>query len=209
MIKNNINSPRLLIATTNPGKKLELMELLKDVPVDLVTPDSLDLQVEVEETGSTYAENASLKSETLCKLCGYPSLADDTGLEVDLLDGRPGLHSARFSPLPGASDADRRRQLLAELSGKPKPWMAHFHCSVALSFPGEEVRLFDGDVYGEIIEEERGDHGFGYDRIFFIPDAGKTLAEIDLDRKNEFSHRAVAVRNAIPFLLEKLSRGWN
>jgi XTP/dITP diphosphohydrolase len=203
MININNNNHKLLIATTNPGKQRELRELLQGIPVELVTLDSLGLKVEVEETGSTYAENAALKAETLCRLTGLPALADDTGLEVDLLGGRPGLHSARFSPLPGATDADRRQKLLTELKGKPTPWTAHFHCTVAVAFPGEQTRLFDGDVFGEIFTEERGDHGFGYDRIFYIPDAGKSLAEIDLEYKNEFSHRAVAVRKAIPFLLEK------
>jgi len=201
----NKNS-RILIATTNPGKEKELRELLKDIPAELVTPDNLGLRVDVEETGLTYAENASLKAKALCGISGLPTLADDTGLEVDFLEGRPGLHSARFSPLPGATDADRRRKLLAELMGKPKPWSAHFHCCVAVAFPEEEIRLFDGDVFGEIIDEERGDHGFGYDRIFYIPGAGQTLAEIDLALKNEFSHRAVAVRNAIPYLLGKFPR---
>lgn len=206
MININNNNHKLLIATTNPGKQRELRALLQEIPVELATLDSLGLKVEVEETGSTYAENAALKAETLCRLTGLPALADDTGLEVDLLGGRPGLHSARFSPLPGATDADRRQKLLTELKGKPAPWTAHFHCTVAVAFPGEQTRLFDGDVLGEIFTEERGDHGFGYDRIFYIPDAGKTLAEIDLAHKNEFSHRAAAVMKAVPFLLEKFGR---
>ena len=195
-----------MIATTNPGKQEELRELLKDIPVELITPDDLGLLVEVEETGSTYAENAAMKADTLCKLTSLPALADDTGLEVDQLGGRPGLHSARFSPLPGATDSDRRQKLLAELKGKPAPWTAHFHCTVAVAFPGEQTRLFDGDIFGEIVSEERGNHGFGYDRVFYISDAGRTLAEIDLAHKNEFSHRAVAVRNAVPFLLEKFGK---
>jgi XTP/dITP diphosphohydrolase len=205
MININSNIPTILIATTNPGKSKEIQDLFNGVKYKILNPADLALQMEVEESGTTYAENATLKAEAFCKASGLPTLADDTGLEVDLLDGRPGLHSARFSELPNATDSDRRKKLLGELSGKPRPWLAHFHCCVALAFPGEKTRLFDGDVFGEIIDEERGDHGFGYDSIFYIPEAGKTLAEIDLAHKNEFSHRAVAVRKAVRYLAERFT----
>jgi len=120
--------------------------------------------------------------------------------------GRPVLHSARYSPIPGATDADRRAKLLAELSGKPHPWLAHFHCCVAVAIPGSEIEYFDGDVYGEIVTEERGEHGFGYDRLFWIPAADKRLAELDLHGKNVFSHRAIAVKKAIPYLIGSLRK---
>ena len=111
-------------------------------------------------------------------------LADDTGLEVDALGGAPGLHSARFSTIVGATDADRRAKLLSVLAGTPRPWTAHFTCVVVVAFPLQPLQLFEGAVYGEIIEEERGEHGFGYDRLFYIPRAGRTLAELDLEEKN-------------------------
>ena len=131
------------------------------------------------------------------------ALGDDSGLEVDALDGQPGLHSHRFSPLPDATDADRRRYLLARLQGFPPPWTAHFHATVAVALPSGEVQLATGQCAGEIIPEERGANGFGYDPIFLIPELGRTMAELEMDEKNRLSHRARAVRNAIP-ILEKI-----
>lgn len=204
-IKNN-PSPGLLIASTNKGKLREFRALLEPAGLLLVTPDEIGLDLSVEEDGLTYRENAGKKAAAYCLASGLPILADDTGLEVDLLDGRPGLHSARYSPIPGATDADRRAQLLAELSSMPQPWLAHFHCCVAVAFPGMDIAYFDGNVFGEIVTEERGEHGFGYDRLFWIPAAGKRLAELDLLGKNAFSHRAVAVKKAIPYLIEKMGK---
>jgi len=191
---------KLLIATTNAGKFAELTDLLKELPFDIVTPRDIDLNLDVAETGGTYAENAILKAEAFCLKSGLLSIADDTGLEVEALDGRPGIHSARYVKTAEASDADRRAKLLSELASKPKPWTAHFHCTVAVAAPSASMRLFDGDVFGEITTDERGDFGFGYDRIFYIPPAGKTLAELTLAEKNEFSHRAIAVKKAMEYL---------
>lgn len=208
MININKNTPpELLVATTNKGKQREFAALLSPYPVICRTPGELHINLEVEETGATYAENALLKAQAYCLASGMVVLADDTGLEVDTLDGAPGLHSARFSFIPGATDADRRAKLLTLLKDRPKPWTAAFQCVVALALPGEPVNLFEGTVSGEIIEEERGEHGFGYDRIFYIPDAGKTMAELDLEEKNSFSHRALAVKKAIPILLQRLNLG--
>jgi XTP/dITP diphosphohydrolase len=191
---------KLLIATTNAGKRNELSELLKELHCEIVSPLDLALNLEVEENGDTYTENALLKARTFCLASGLVTLADDTGLEVDALGGRPGVHSARYVNKPGATDADRRSRLLQELQEFEKPWKAHFHCSVALAAPRVEPQIFEGDVFGEITPEERGDFGFGYDRIFYIPAAEKTLAELTLEEKNEFSHRAIAVKKAILYL---------
>lgn len=204
-IKNN-STPDLLIASTNKGKLREFRALLEPTGLSLVTPDELGLDLSVDEDGLTYRENAGKKAAAYCLASGLPVLADDTGLEVDLLDGRPGLHSARYSPIPDATDADRRAQLLAELSSKPQPWLAHFHCCVAVAIPGSEIEYFDGDVYGEIVTQESGEHGFGYDRLFWIPEAGMRLAELDLQGKNAFSHRAIAVKKAIPYLVGNLRK---
>jgi XTP/dITP diphosphohydrolase len=203
-IKNN-NPLELLLATTNAGKLLELHDLLKDCPILLLAPSDLGLTLKVEETGVTYAENAVLKAKNFCQASGLTVLSDDTGLEVDALYGAPGLHSARYYSLPGATDANRRAKLLAALNGAPHPWTARFRCVVAVAIPGKEIRLFEGSVEGEIITRESGDYGFGYDRIFWIPAAGKTLADLDLDEKNQFSHRAVAVKKAIPYLIKTMS----
>jgi len=196
---------KLLIATTNPGKREELIDLLSHHDLNLVFPDQLGLTLQVDETGATYAENALLKARAYNRLTGLASLADDTGLEVDALDGRPGLHSARYIPGAHASDADRRRKLVADLAGKPRPWLAHFHCTVALAFSKGQVCLADGDVYGEILPEEHGECGFGYDRLFYIPEYQKTMAELTLAEKNTCSHRARAVKAALPCLLTTLA----
>jgi XTP/dITP diphosphohydrolase len=193
---------KLLVATQNLGKLEEIQALLAGLPVDLITPGHLNL--DIAETGSTYAENAALKAVAYAQASGLPSLADDSGLEVDALAGQPGLHSARFAPWPGASDADRRRFLLEKLQLKPRPWSARFRCVVALASPLGEVRFAEGVCPGEVIPEERGGNGFGYDPIFFIPELGKTMAELDMAEKNTLSHRGRAVQAAIPILLQIL-----
>jgi XTP/dITP diphosphohydrolase len=192
---------KLLVATTNLGKKAEFIALLQGLPFDVVFPADVGIRMEVEETGFTYEENAILKAETLSKVSGLITLADDTGLEVQALDERPGLYSARFSPIVGASDADRRLKLLNELRDKPTPWSARFYCVVAVAKPKGVTSTFDGEVQGEIITNERGDHGFGYDRLFWIPQVGKTMAELTLTEKNFYSHRSIAVKKAINELL--------
>lgn len=196
---------RLLLATNNQGKRREISALLADLELELVLPGELGLNLQVEETGSTYAENAAKKALAFAKASGLPALGDDSGLEVDALDGGPGLYSARYSPMPNATDADRRLYLLEKLQGKPRPWTARFRCVVALAFPGPDggpgqVQFAEGVCEGEIIPEERGTGGFGYDPIFFIPEAGRTMAELSMDEKNQLSHRARAIRAARPLL---------
>ncbi|RJP51731.1 MAG: RdgB/HAM1 family non-canonical purine NTP pyrophosphatase [Anaerolineaceae bacterium] len=191
---------RLLIATNNVYKVEELQDLLKDTGLELVTPLQIDLNLDVPEDGSTYAENASKKAAAFAQASGLTSLADDSGLEVDALDGAPGLYSARYSPKPGASDADRRALLLENLNGKPRPWKAHFHATIAIAVPAGAVELAEGNCCGEIISEERGTGGFGYDPIFLFPELGRTMAELDMDEKNRLSHRARAVMASMPVL---------
>ncbi len=191
---------KLLIATNNKGKAEELQCLLKGIGIELVTPSQIHLKLEVEENGLTYVENAAKKALAFARASGLISLADDSGLEVDALDGAPGLHSARYSPKPGATDEDRRAFLLQNLRDKPRPWTARFHATIAIARPTGEVEFAEGNCCGEIIPEERGEGGFGYDPIFFIPELGKTMAELEMDEKNRISHRAQAVRNALPML---------
>jgi XTP/dITP diphosphohydrolase len=191
----------LLIATGNPGKVVEIQDLLKDLPIKLVTPADVGLNgFDVVEDGTSYAENAEKKARAYCQASGLPVLADDSGLEVDALDGAPGLHSARYAPQPGATDADRRALMLKNLRGKPQPWPARFRCTVAVATPDGALELTEGTCPGEIIPEERGTDGFGYDPIFFIPELGLTLAQISREQKNTLSHRARAVTAAIPVL---------
>jgi len=194
---------KLLIATNNKGKVKELRDLLKDTSVELVMPADINLDLDVVEDGHTYAENATKKALAFTQASNMISLADDSGLEVDALDGAPGLYSARYSPKLGASDADRRAYLLENLKDKPHPWTAHFHATIAIATAEETVQLAEGNCYGEIIPEERGTGGFGYDPIFLFPELGKTMAELEMEQKNRLSHRARAVMNAMP-ILEKL-----
>lgn len=191
---------KLLIATNNNGKVIELQDLLKDTGIQLITPAEINLNLEVDENGNTYAENASLKALAFAQASGLISLADDSGLEVDALNGAPGLYSARYSPKPGANDVDRRDFLLQNLRDKPRPWKAHFHATIAIAKPTGEIELAEGNCFGEIIPEERGTGGFGYDPIFFIPKLNQTMAELDMEQKNHLSHRALAILNAMPIL---------
>jgi XTP/dITP diphosphohydrolase len=196
----------ILIASNNRGKLEEIRALLKDLPLTLIIPADIHLDLDVEERGLTYAENAALKAAAFADATGLISLADDSGLEVDALNGAPGLHSARFSPHPHATDADRRRRLLDALRECPPPWLARFRCTVAIAShdPGTEIQFTEGICEGEIIPEERGQRGFGYDPIFLIPEFGKTMAELTLEEKNRVSHRARAIFAARPRLLTML-----
>jgi XTP/dITP diphosphohydrolase len=191
---------KLLIATNNKGKVKELQDLLKDTGFELVMPADINLDLEVEEDGKTYNENAAKKALAFAQASGLVSLADDSGLEVDTLDGAPGLYSARYHPKPGANDADRRAYMIENLRDKPRPWAAHFHATIAIAVPGRDVHVVEGNCHGEIIPEERGTGGFGYDPIFLFPELNKTMAELEMEEKNRLSHRAKAVMNAIPVL---------
>lgn len=193
---------KILLASTNSGKLNEISALFSQTSFSLLTPKDVHLHLTIAETGSSYLENAILKASAFCQASGMPSLADDTGLEVDALDGAPGVHSARL--IPNATDMKRRRRLLELLQDKPRPWRAHFHCTVVLALPdGGQIRG-DGDCHGEIVPVERGAHGFGYDPIFQIAGTRKTMAEFPSSLKNTISHRAMAVKDLLsnPRMLE-------
>jgi XTP/dITP diphosphohydrolase len=192
----------LLIATNNPGKVIEIKDLLAGLELDLLTPSDLGLDVNVLEDGQTYAENAAKKALAFAQAGRLVALGDDSGLEVDALNGQPGLHSHRFCPIPNATDADRRNYLLEQLKLKPRPWTARFRATVAIAAPDKEMRLASGECEGEIIPDERGSNGFGYDPIFFLPELQRTMAQLEMGEKNTLSHRARAVTNAIPILKE-------
>ncbi|HNT24748.1 MAG TPA: RdgB/HAM1 family non-canonical purine NTP pyrophosphatase [Anaerolineales bacterium] len=197
---------KILVATGNRGKLVEIQSLLEGAPLTLLTPAMLGLALEVEETGATYAENAALKARAFAQASGLLALADDSGLEVDALGGLPGIRSARFSNRAGASDADRRAYLLQRLQGLPRPWTAHFHCTVALAAPTGALRFAEGQCPGEIIPQERGEHGFGYDPIFLLTALGLTMAELSMAQKNQLSHRARAIKAAQPLIMEMLGK---
>jgi XTP/dITP diphosphohydrolase len=192
----------LLLGSENRGKLVEIQSILKDLPVTLVLPAEVGISLEVVEDGQTYADNAVLKAHAYQRASGLVTLADDSGLEVDALDGRPGLQSHRFSTLLHASDADRRAYLLELLADKPRPWLARFRCAVAIAVPAGQIYVTTGDCPGEIIPTERGQDGFGYDPIFFMPEYQATMAELGREVKNRISHRAHAVQAARPLLHE-------
>jgi XTP/dITP diphosphohydrolase len=196
---------KLLLATNNPGKILELRDILSELDVDLLSPRMAGLMMEVQETGMTYGENAALKAKAFAEASGMFALADDSGLEVDHLGGEPGIHSARYAPQPGATDGDRRRLLLQRLSGLPRPWSAQFRCVVALADPSDSLYLSEGACRGEILPGERGQGGFGYDPIFLVEGSGSTMAELPPEVKNQISHRANAVRGLLPILRGMIS----
>jgi XTP/dITP diphosphohydrolase len=189
---------QLLIATNNKGKIKELQDLLQDTGIAIITPAQINLDLDVVEDGQSYAENAAKKAVAFARISGLISLADDSGLEVDALDGAPGLYSARYGSSDGGklSDAKRRAFLVGNLQDKPRPWTARFHATIAVAVPNGETHLAEGICEGEVIPEERGTAGFGYDPIFLLSELGKTMAELSMEEKNRLSHRARAVMNA-------------
>jgi len=203
---------KLLLATNNQGKLRELRAILAGLPLELVTPADIRLDLDVPEDGLTYAGNAAKKALAFARASGLTALADDSGLEVDALNGAPGLYSARYGlslpPFSGkmggrGGDADRRAFLLQNLRGAnaARPWSARFRATVAVAGPGGSVQIVEGTCEGEVIPEERGAGGFGYDPIFLLSELGKTMAELPEETKNRLSHRARAVQAAKPILM--------
>ena len=194
---------KLLIATTNRGKALEYKALLSGIPYEIVTMPEQGLYLEVEETGATFEENARLKALALATESGLLSLADDSGLEVDALGGKPGVHSSRYAG-EGASDEDRYRLLLDKLRDVPDGRRAaRFRCVIAIAAPGGQVELYSGECPGVITKEPRGSNGFGYDPVFYLPELRKTMAELSPEEKNRISHRSQAAEKAREALLKQ------
>ena len=176
---------KLVIATGNTGKLREYRELLAGAGLELIAFDT-----EIDEVGETYTENARLKAETAVERSGLPALGDDSGVEVEALEGFPGIRSARLGP----TQEERTAELLKRLEGKPRPWNARFVCVLALADPGHPTQFFEGECRGEIVPEWRGEAGFGYDPVFLVPGTGKTFGEMRPEEKRLYSHRARAVR---------------
>ncbi len=197
---------RLLIATLNRNKLNEYRELLAGLPFELVTLDDVGIREDVEENGTTFAENARIKANEYSRQSGLLTLADDSGLEVDALGGEPGVRSKRYAG-ENASDADRIVYLLDKLRDVPRGnRRARFRCAIAIAGPRGKVLEADGTCEGEIIFEPRGTHGFGYDPIFYFPDLGATLAELPMEKKNQVSHRARAAQAIKKMLKEALMK---
>lgn len=203
---------KLLVGTTNPGKLAEIRAQLGKMPIRVVPLGDLAAWPEVPEDGKTFEENALKKARTLADFAGMPTLADDSGLEVDALGGAPGIRSARYSG-EEANDARNNEKLLQALAGVPQEKrVARFVCVLALCLPDSRKRrewLFRGECEGRIAFTPKGENGFGYDPVFFYPPFGKTFGEVDRETKGRVSHRGEALRKlaeALPSLLPLLRR---
>lgn len=196
---------QLLIATHNPGKVAEYRSLLADLHLTVTWLDEVGITEDVEETEETFEGNAILKARHYAGLTGLWTWADDSGLEVDALDGRPGVFSARYGG-KGLTDEERYRKVLGEMTAVPdEQRTARFRCVVAIAQPGGHVDTRSGALEGVIAREPKGSHGFGYDPIFYIPGFQATLAELERGVKNEMSHRAEAAAKAREMLGVMLS----
>lgn len=196
---------KLILATGNAGKARELRALMAHLPVEILTLKDLDDLPPIIEDGDSFEANAAIKAELIARHTGLPTIADDSGLCVDALDGAPGIYSARFA---GAAhdDAKNNALLLERLAGIPyEKRTAHFVCVIAMVRPGEAPVFSRGEVQGHILEAPRGEGGFGYDPLFFVDELGQGMAELSAEAKNKISHRGRAYAKALP-LLEALIR---
>lgn len=184
---------KILIGTTNEGKVNDFKQLLENEQIQVLSLRDLDNAIDVEETGTTFAENAILKAETLSRYYNQIVIADDSGLEIEALNGKPGVYSARYAG-EHKSDEDNINKVLSEMEGIPfHNRKAAFVCVLALAVPGQETKIFEGKCDGYITEKPKGNNGFGYDPIFYVPEKEKTMAELSLEEKNELSHRKRAI----------------
>ena len=188
----------MILASNNAHKLTEIRAILADLGIDLISQREAGCDFEVEETGTTFEENAYLKAAAVTKATGEPAIADDSGLEVDALGGAPGIYSARFSGEHG-DDKANNRLLLQKLEGVQDRG-AHYTCAIALVWPDGKTVTAEDYLYGEIAHDERGSNGFGYDPLFLLPELGLRTAEISAEEKNRISHRGKALRQ----LVEKL-----
>ncbi len=183
----------LIVATTNRGKFTEIQEALRKLPLKLIFLGDLPNPPRIEEDQLTFEANALKKARTISQWAGKAVLADDSGLVIPALDGRPGIHSARYAGL-GSTDEQNRQKLLKEMKGIPEGKRgAFFVCVLAVVTPSGQEQIFEGRCDGKIGYEERGSLGFGYDPLFFLPSLGKTMAELSLEGKNRLSHRGLAL----------------
>lgn len=183
---------KFVLATQNPKKKAELSAILQDLGIEIVTEEELGLQVDVEETGTTFAENAALKADAVMRAANLPAIADDSGLCVNALGGAPGVYSARYGG-EGLSDAARYRLLLNALAGQTDR-AAHFETAVCCAFPNGDHVTAHGECHGSIAFVPMGAYGFGYDPVFFVTEKRKTFAQLTAEEKAAISHRGNALR---------------
>ena len=182
---------KLVLASQNKGKLKEMQAILGELGIEVVLQSELGLAVDVEETGTTFAENATLKAKAVMEASGLPAIADDSGLCVDWLQGAPGIYSARYGGVD--SDEERNQLLLNNMKGALDR-SAHFHADIVCCFPDGDILNTAGDIFGTIAYAPNGEGGFGYDPIFFVPSLRKTLAQVPAEDKNAISHRGNALR---------------
>jgi XTP/dITP diphosphohydrolase len=196
---------KLLIASNNHHKVTEFRRLFSHLPLELVTPNDIGLALDVEETGETFEANARLKAHAFAKASGLPAMADDSGIEVDALDGRPGVRSARYGG-DGLGDADRVQLLLREMASVPDGQRAcRYRVVLVLVDSDDNEETTEGRCEGEVAREISGENGFGYDPAFIVPAYGKTIAAITPDQKDEISHRGIAARAMAEILAARTS----
>jgi len=193
---------KFVLATHNPGKLKEMSAILSRFGVEVVSPKDLGITVDVEETGTTFAENAMLKAKAICAAAGLPAIADDSGLCVDALNGGPGVYSARYGG-EGLDDKGRYMLLLNNLRGQTTR-AAHFACAIACAFPDGGELTAEGRCDGTIAFAPMGEGGFGYDPVFFVPEKAKTFGQLTAEEKSAISHRGKALAD----FAEKLATYW-
>jgi XTP/dITP diphosphohydrolase len=194
---------QILIATKNKGKVSEFQSMFNQFGIKVISLLDMENIPDVEETGDTFEENAILKAETICNKLNIPVVSDDSGLEIDALDGRPGVYSARYAG-SHKNDEDNMDKVLNELEGIPNPKRtARFVCALAFARPGKDTFVVKGLCEGEILHERRGTEGFGYDPIFFLPKLNRSMAELTKEEKNTISHRANALIKLQDFFNEE------
>ena len=191
----------IIVASTNEGKIKEIRAMLSEIGIEVKSiKDVFEEEIEIEENGKTFQENALIKAQTICEMIDKPTLADDSGLEVDAMDGAPGIYSARFMGHDTSYDI-KNQYIIDAVKGKERG--ARFVCAMALCIPDEEPILIEEYFDGEIYDHIEGENGFGYDPIFYVPELKKTSAQLSLEEKNQYSHRAKALKKLYQILKEK------
>lgn len=193
----NMKDRTIVIATKNEGKLREFRSILADTYDEILSLADFDEVPEIKETGLSFRENAFIKAKATSDFLRMDSIGDDSGLVVDSLGGAPGIYSARYAG-EGASDNDNNEKLLSELEGE-KNRNARFVCCIALALTDGTQEFFEGECRGQIIQEKRGQSGFGYDPVFYVSQYGKTMAELGPDIKNRISHRAIASEKLLSY----------
>lgn len=197
---------KVVVASNNAHKIQELQAILTTLGMEAVPQKELNIHIEPDETGTTFEENSYIKAKAVLDACGLPTIADDTGLMVEALNGAPGVYSARYGGEACVTDRDRMNYLLEQLGDLPEARRsAKFVCVITLLTPDGKKVVARGECHGRILAEPRGENGFGYDPVFYVPEEGCTFAELPAERKNSISHRARALVNFCEQLREEKS----